>query len=68
MNKFPIVQHVRFGSLLRMDKFVPGKSTLGVDMQGRAAIGGSGRRGAENRAPPPAVPKFAASDTTTDAT
>jgi hypothetical protein len=56
MNKFPIVQHVRFGSLLRMERFVPGKSRLGVEI-GQGGSAGGGRKG-EGRAPPPAVPKF----------
>ena len=53
MNKFPIVQHVRFGSLLTMNRFVPGKSRLGVEVHSQ---GGSGR--GKGRAAPPAVPAF----------
>ena len=30
LSKFPIVQHIKFGSLLRMDKYVDGESELAV--------------------------------------
>ena len=60
VNKFPIVQHVRFGSLLTMQRFVPGKSRLGVEVAQGAGEGGGGR-GGRGRAAPPAVPAFDAS-------
>jgi len=61
MNKYPIVQHIKFGSLLRMEKYVEGTSRLGVERteaRGRGQARGERRAATERTAPAPPVPKF----------
>ena len=53
LSKFPIVQHIKFGSLLRMDKYVDGQSELAVGAV--AGPSAAGRKGGLA-----SVPKFGA--------
>ena len=54
LNKFPIVQHIKFGSLLRLDRYVDGQSELAV-----GSVAGPGKGG--RKAGLASVPKFGAS-------
>ena len=55
LSKFPIVQHIKFGSLLRMDKYVDGVSELAV-----GAVAGPSKSGRKAGAVA-IVPKFGTS-------